>query len=143
METINQIKDDILNIVYQGKKISINITEELAINESTINNQLKNLPSNYAFLCLLRDKAIKKANKLEKEKDEAFSKAWIFYKESDPKINNDMASHKAVTNSKYQSLEKKYLIAQDKATRLSSICRAYESRERIIQTISANLRKQQ
>ena len=51
---------------------------------------------------------------MEKEKDEAFSKAWIFYKESDPKINNDMASHKAVTNSKYQSLEKKYLVGECK-----------------------------
>lgn len=143
MESINQIKDDILEVVYKGKKIVINITKELAIDESTINTQLRNLPSNYAFLCLLRDKAIQKANKLEKEKDAAFSKAWLFYKEADSKITNDAASHKAVTNGKYQSLEKKYLKAQDKATKLTSICRAYETRERIIQTISANLRKQQ
>lgn len=143
MESINQIKDDVLEVTYKGKKIAINITKELAIDESTINTQLRNLPSNYAFLCLLRDKAIQKANKLEKEKDAAFSKAWLFYKEADPKTTNDAASHKAVTNSKYRSLEKKYLKAQDKATKLTSICRAYETRERIIQTISANLRKQQ
>lgn len=143
MESINQIKDDILVIKYKGRKVTINLSKELAIDESTINTQLRNLPSNYAFLCLLRDKAIQKANKLEKEKDAAFSKAWLFFKESDSKLTNDAASHKALTNAKYQSLERKYLKAQDKATRLTSICRAYESRERIIQTISANLRKQQ
>ena len=69
MESINQIKDDILTIRYKGKKVTINISKELAIDESTINTQLRNLPSNYAFLCLLRDKAIQKANKLEKEKN--------------------------------------------------------------------------
>ena len=41
------------------------------------------------------------------------------------------------------SLEDNYLKAVYKANRLISICKAYESRERIIQTISANLRKQQ
>lgn len=143
MESINQIKDDILEISYKGKKVSISISKELAIDESTINTQLRTLPSNYAFLCLLRDKAIKKATKLEKEKEYAFSKAWLFFKEADSKCNNETATHKALTSNKYQAAEKRYLKAQDKANVLVSICRAYESRERIIQTISANLRKQQ
>ena len=58
-------------------------------------------------------------------------------------MNNDTVSHKALTNRKYRSIEDKYLKAVDKANRLISICNAYESRERIIQTISANLRYQQ
>ena len=64
METkINQIKDDILSVVYKGKKIDINITKELSIDENLIDSQLKNQPSNYAFLSLLRDDYIKKRDK--------------------------------------------------------------------------------
>ena len=144
METIkiNDIKDDIFEVTYQGKHYSINITKELSINESVINSQLKDFPSNYAFLCLLRDRAIKDRDKLEKEKDQKFSELWLFFKSSDARMTNDMANHKALGSSKYKTAEKAFLKASYKASKLISICRAYESRERILQTLSANLRKE-
>lgn len=144
METkISKIKDDIISFKYKGKLVTINISRELEINENIINSQLKNIPSNYAFLCLLRDKIIKRRDKLEKEKDYAYSKAWLYYKESDNRLNNDTVSHKALTSKIYIKANDKYLKALDKANRFISICKAYESRERIIQTLSANIRKQQ
>ena len=144
METkISEIKDDIISFKYKGKLVTINISRELEINENIINSQLKNIPSNYAFLCLLRDKIIKRRDKLEKEKDYAQSKAWLYYKESDNRLNNDTVSHKALTSKIYIKANDKYLKALDKANRFISICKAYESRERIIQTLSANIRKQQ
>lgn len=144
METkISEIKDDIISFKYKGKLVTINISRELEINENVINSQLKNIPSNYAFLCLLRDKIIKRRDKLEKEKDYAYSKAWLYYKESDNRLNNDTVSHKALTSKIYIKANDKYLKALDKANRFISICKAYESRERIIQTLSANIRKQQ
>jgi hypothetical protein len=144
METkISEIKDDIISFKYKGKLVTINISRELEINENIINSQLKNIPSNYAFLCLLRDKIIKRRDKLEKEKDYAYSKVWLYYKESDNRLNNDTVSHKALTSKIYIKANDKYLKALDKANRFISICKAYESRERIIQTLSANIRKQQ
>ena len=144
METkISEIKDDIISFKYKGKLVTINISRELEINENIIKSQLKNIPSNYAFLCLLRDKIIKRRDKLEKEKDYAYSKAWLYYKESDNRLNNDTVSHKALTSKIYIKANDKYLKALDKANRFISICKAYESRERIIQTLSANIRKQQ
>lgn len=144
METkISEIKDDIISFKYKGKLVTINISRELEINENIINSQLKNIPSNYAFLCLLRDRIIKRRDKLEKEKDYAYSKAWLYYKESDNRLNNDTVSHKALTSKIYIKANDKYLKALDKANRFISICKAYESRERIIQTLSANIRKQQ
>lgn len=140
---LSEIDDNIIKVKYKGKTLIINISEELSINENIINSQLKNIPSNYAFLCSIRDDYIKKRDILERERDLAYSEAWLFYKTSDNKMNNDTVSHKALTNRKYRSIEDKYLKAVDKANRLISICKAYESRERIIQTISANLRKQQ
>lgn len=139
---ISEIRDDIISVKYKGKIVTINITKELSIDENIINPQLKNIPSSYAFLCLLRDNLIKKRDTLEREKNIAYSKAWLFYKESDNRLNNDTANHKAMVNPKYLSIEERYLKAVHKANKLISICRAYESRERIIQTLSANIRKQ-
>lgn len=142
MATIKEVKDDSIIVKYKGKKITINITQELSINEKIINSQLKEFPSSYAFLCMLRDKAIKVRDSLEREKNAAYSKAWLFYKEADNRLNNDTVSHKASTNPKYLSIENRYGKALDKANRLISICRAYESRERILQTLSANIRRE-
>lgn len=139
---ISEIRDDVISVKYKGKLVTINITKELSIDENIINSQLKNIPSSYAFLCLLRDNLIKKRDTLEREKNIAYSKAWLFYKESDNRLNNDTANHKAMVNPKYLSIEERYLKAVHKANKLISICRAYESRERIIQTLSANIRKQ-
>lgn len=139
---ISEIIDDVISVKYKGKLVTINITKELSIDENIINSQLKNIPSSYAFLCLLRDNLIKKRDTLEREKNIAYSKAWLFYKESDNRLNNDTANHKAMVNPKYLSIEERYLKAVHKANKLISICRAYESRERIIQTLSANIRKQ-
>ena len=139
---ISEIRDDVISVKYKGKSVTINITKELSIDENIINSQLKNIPSSYAFLCLLRDNLIKKKDTLEREKNIAYSKAWLFYKESDNRLNNDTANHKAMVNPKYLSIEERYLKAVHKANKLISICRAYESRERIIQTLSANIRKQ-
>lgn len=139
---ISEIRDDIISVKYKGKIVTINITKELSIDENIINSQLKNIPSSYAFLCLLRDNLIKKRDTLEREKNIAYSKAWLFYKESDNRLNNDTANHKAMANPKYLSIEERYLKAVHKANKLISICKAYESRERIIQTLSANIRKQ-
>lgn len=139
---ISEIRDDIISVKYKGKIVTINITKELSIDENIINSQLKNIPSSYAFLCLLRDNLIKKRDALEREKNIAYSKVWLFYKESDNRLNNDTANHKAMVNPKYLSVEERYLKAVHKANKLISICRAYESRERIIQTLSANIRKQ-
>lgn len=139
---ISEIRDDVISVKYKGKLVTINITKELSIDENIINSQLKNIPSSYAFLCLLRDNLIKKRDTLEREKNIAYSKAWLFYKESDNRLNNDTANHKAMVNPKYLSIEERYLKAVHKANKLISICRAYESRERIIQTLSANVRKQ-
>lgn len=141
-ESIKTIKFDILKVRYQGKIIRINITKELSINESIINSQLKDSPSSYAFLCMLKNKYIKERDKLDREKEIAYSEAWLYYKSSDSKMNNDTANHKANTNKKYISIYNKWQKISNIVENLISICRAYENRENILRTISANLRKE-
>lgn len=132
-----------LKVSFEGHKIVIDLNKELAINENIINSQLKDSPSSYYILCKIRDKYIKKRDDLSREKDEAYSQAWIFYKDSNERWNNDYVSHKANTNHKYMSIYKRYLKAVEKANMFIAICKAYESRENILRTLNANLRKQQ
>lgn len=141
-QTITSIQEDIISITYKGRRYRINITKELQINENIINNQLKELPSNYAFLQLLRDYYVNKRNKLQKEMETSYHNAWVYYKESGS-ISNDLAEHKAASNAKYLSICKRYEKINYKTTKLFSVCKAYETRERIIQSLNANLRKQQ
>lgn len=131
-----------LEVKFQGKTYIIDVSKELEINENILNSQLKDSPSSYAFLCMIRNYYIKKRDKLEREKDIAYSEAWLFYKNSDSRMNNDTADHKANTNKKYISLYNKWKIISNKADDLISLCRAYENRENILRTISANIRKE-
>lgn len=140
---IKDIKDNVLEVKYKGKSYSINISEELSLDEKTLNRQLKDSPSNYEFLCHLKDEACRRRDSLEREKDAVFSEVWLFYKDSDSRMSNESATHRATKNQKYQSYLKKYIRADYKANQLISICKAYENRERILQTLSANIRKQQ
>lgn len=142
MDSIHSVKRDELVIYYKGKKVTIDITTELTIDENVINTQLRRSPSNYAFLCLIRDRYIFKRDNLIRERDKAFSNSWAFFKESG-NINNDLAEHKATIHPKYQSICERLDKLNYKVNVLVSICRAYESRERIMQSINANLRKQQ
>ena len=131
-----------IKVKYQGKLITIDIQKELTINPNKLDSQLRDIPSSYYILCNLRDKYIRKRNELARQRDEAYSNAWTYYKDSNLNWNNDYVSNKANTNNKYVSLCNRYLKAEEKASNFISICRAYESKENILRTLSANLRKQ-
>lgn len=133
----------IMKVKLDGNIIEINLEKELSINENLINTQLKDSPSSYFIFCKLRDKYVRLRDSLERDKDEAYSKAWIFYKNSNERASNEYVSHMANGNKKYCSLYRRYLKAVSKANTFISICKAYESRENILRTISATLRKQQ
>lgn len=138
---INQINLKPITVKIDGETFTIDIVKELAINENLINSQLKESPSSYYILCRVRDKYIKKRDSLARAKDEAYSKAWTYLKDSNERWNNDYVSHKANTNNKYISLYQRYLMAADKANLFISICKAYEDRSNILRTLNANLRK--
>ena len=130
-----------LKVKFEGKILEIDIQKELSINENIINSQLRESPSSYYVLASLRDKYIKERDALAREKEEAYSNAWLYYKDANERWNNEYVSHKANLNKKYSSIYERYLKAVEKANKFIAICKAYESRENILRTINANLRK--
>lgn len=130
-----------LKVKFQGKDLEIDLNKELKINEDIINSQLCDSPSSYYVLCSLRDKYIKERNALEREKDEAYSQLWVYYKDANERWNNDYVTNKVISSKKYSSIYERYLKAEAKASQFISLCKAYESRTDILRTINANLRR--
>ena len=110
---INQINLKPITVKIDGETFTIDISKELAINENLINSQLKESPSSYYILCRVRDKYIKRRDALARAKDEAYSKAWTYLKDSNERWNNDYVSHKTNANNKYASLYQRYLCRSD------------------------------
>lgn len=142
MDKLSEVDDYTLNINYKGKKYKFNIPQELQIDTNVINTLLKKSPSNYAFISLVRDRYIFERDSLQREKEKSYSEAWVYYKESG-NINNDLAGHKATIHPKYQSICERYDKVNLKTNQLISLCKAFEARDKILQTLSANIRKQQ
>ena len=130
-----------LKVKFQGKDLEIDLNKELKINEDIINSQLCDSPSSYYVLCSLRDKYIKERNALEREKDEAYSQLWVYYKDANERWNNDYVTNKVINSKKYSSIYERYLKAKARASQFISLCKAYESRTDILRTINANLRR--
>ena len=130
-----------LKVKFQGKYLEIDLNKELKINEDIINSQLCDSPSSYYVLCSLRDKYIKERNALEREKDEAYSQLWVYYKDANERWNNDYVTNKVISSKKYSSIYERYLKAEARASQFISLCKAYESRTDILRTINANLRR--
>lgn len=129
-----------LKVIYQGKSLIIDLQKELSINPNKLDSQLKEIPSSYYILCNIRDKYIRRRNELARKREETYSKAWTYNKENS-NWNNDYVSHKANINKAYISVCKRYLKAEEKVNKFISICKAYESKENILRTLSANQRK--
>ena len=130
-----------LKVKFQGHDLEIDLNKELKINEDIINSQLCDSPSSYYVLCSLRDKYIKERNALEREKDEAYSQLWVYYKDANERWNNDYVTNKVISSKKYSSIYERYLKAEARASQFISLCKAYESRTDILRTINANLRR--
>lgn len=131
-----------LKVKFQNSILTIDLNKELSIDKNILQSQLLDSPSSYYIFLALKDKAIRERDNLEREKDAAYSNAWVFYKNSNERWSNDYVSHKANTNPKYQSIYERYLKAVEKANKYISICKAYEARQDILRSLNANLRKQ-
>ena len=130
-----------LKVKFQGKDLEIDLNKELKINEDIINSQLCDSPSSYYVLCSLRDKYIKERNALEREKDEAYSQLWVYYKDANERWNNDYVTNKVISSKKYSSIYERYLKAEARASQFISLFKSYESLTYIFRTINANLRR--
>jgi len=142
-------KADLMNISikYGEEKFKFNLYEELVINENNINDELLVNPQSYGFLCMLHKKYARIKEDKDIERNKAWSKVYIDYKNDlDPETgkvyNNDMAKAHADVSEEYAKANKEYLDALENLGILDTCVKSFEQRSFLMQTLSANLRKQ-
>lgn len=136
-----------ITVRFGDEKFNFNLYNELVINENKINDEIVNQASSYAFLNMLYKKLVRvysdKDQQLRKKRSQLFIK---FKSELDPltsrPYNNDLAEDMVIKNKAYQELQKEVNEAQHQLDILEVCVKAFEQRYSLIQTLSANIRKE-
>lgn len=124
-----------------------NLFEELAISEARINTEILEQASSYAFLGMLHKKLVRAAKDQELEVVKQYNLGYIRFKkemneETGKPINDDLAKAKSATTKEYIEACNRAGEIQEKANLIKVCVDAFEQRKDLIQTISANLRKE-
>lgn len=142
-------KTDIMDvkIKYGNQLIKFNLHEELIINENRINEEIKEQPTHYAYLCLLLNKLERIKNDKKAELNKVAAKLFIKYKNKiDPKThrpyNNDLVEAMVINNKDHSTAEDNYFKAEQDWGTIKSAVGAFDQRSSLIQSLSANVRNE-
>lgn len=136
-----------ISIQMDGEKMKFNLFEELRIDEKTINREIREQPTYYAFLAVLVVKLAKKTMDLEKEMEKTYAELYLdFKKELDPTTNraynNDTVEALITEDEGYQKALTKYQKALTDKNILEACSKAFEQRAHLLQSLNANVRKE-
>lgn len=122
-----------------------NLFEELVVNENIINDELKAQPTISGFLGSLHTKLDRIKEDKEAEMDKVYHELFVKYKRQKNDLgrpnSDDMTKSLAISHKKYQKAACEYRTAKENATLIKVSLQAFEQRSYLIQTLSANLRK--
>ena len=139
---------DLMNVFiqYGEEEFSFNLFAETLIDENTINKEIHEQPSVYGSLGMLHKKLVRVAKDKEREMERIYSSMYIKFKEQIDENTgrptaNELAKEKANNSTKYQKAIKDYIEADHHAQVIGVCVKTFEGRENLLQTLSANIRK--
>lgn len=135
------------DITYGGKRYRFNLFEELQVRDKSINSELKSSPSSYSFLTQLRSHIIYELDLLEAAKVRTLNRLYKRYKGEKSKStgrpnSDDLAWALAEASKEYKEAVHKYLKMKFDKSQLDNAVKGFETRAFLIQTLSANIRKE-
>jgi len=135
-----------ITVKYGEEDFSFNLYAETTVDENTINREIQEQPSAYAFLGMLHKKLIRKAVDKKREMEKTYSDVYIKAKEridenTGRPTAQELAKEKANASTRYQKAIMIYHDAQHEADIIEVCVRSFEQRQSLIQTLSANIRK--
>lgn len=151
MKKINQYAESStlmrIKVEHQGEKFEFNLFEELQINESIIAKEIKNQPNSYAFLSMLHVELQYLLSKAKVSEEKIYDRLYVLYK---GKINkatgrpnpDDVAKALAGQHSKYIKARNKTISLSKQLGTIANCVKAFEQRSSLLQTLSANKRKE-
>ena len=141
-------ESELMNIAisYGEELFTFNLNSEVLVDENRINKEIQEQPSAYAFLGMLHKKLIRKAQDKKREMEKAYANMFIkFKKEIDTTTGrptaNDLVKEKVISSKRYIDAEEEYYDALHESDIIEVCVRAFEQRQALIQTLSANIRK--
>lgn len=142
-------KSNLMNILikYNGEKFQFNLFKETIINEDNITEELKEQPSSYAFLTMLHKSLLKQYAELEILEKKAYAHAYLKHKEANSPVtgrvnSDDVAKQKAELDMKYLRAQREVIKSKYEVNILGDCIKAFEQRKDMLQTLSANRRKE-
>ena len=135
-----------ISIKYGKERIRFNLFEELQIDDTNVNNELKNQPTHYGFLSLLMVKMKREMDEKKSDLDKCYKSLFISYKEVTDRYtgkpnSNDVAEALAVQDGSYQIALFAYQQAEDNYGVIKACVEAFTQRSHLVQSLSANIRK--
>jgi len=136
-----------IRIKYKREVFKFNLYEELKVDENKINSELKNQPSYYGFVGMLLIKLQRVKDDKEAEFYKKEAELYIEYKTSiNPNTNRENSKELAEAlvkeNPAYQKLLKEFNNAKENVGIIKHCLSSFEQRSNLIQSLSANLRKE-
>lgn len=136
-----------ISIKYGNESFKFNLFKELIVDENKITDEAKVQPSGYAFLGMLHKKLIRQMKDKENERDKILNAKFIIYKSkvddnTGRVYSKDMAEALAYNHQSHQVALREHLQAQEEANTIGVCVSSFEQRANLIQTISANLRRE-
>lgn len=136
-----------INIKYGSERIRFNLYEELVVSEDRINSELKEQPASFGFLSLLHKKLSRIKDDCEAEKDKIWGEVYLEAKsQRDENTGRPYAndSAKELANSSPDVLEaiRRLNKAKEEAEIIGACVRSFEQRSHLVQSLSANLRRE-
>jgi len=136
-----------IEIIYGDEFIHFNLYQELAVNESRLNEEIKEQPSHFAFISMIAAMLSTEVARKQGQVDKRYAR--IFAKEkqtiddtTERATSKELADALVINNRSYQKLLKQ-LIELKNQSKIAEICvKAFDQRSFLIQTLSANLRKE-
>lgn len=129
------------------KSFSFNLNEELVIDENDMTEELKNQPSYYGYLGMLRVKLQRKVEDLKIEVSKEYSSLYFKHTDNNKDMSNKaeaakIAKYKTESNPLYIAKCNQLNKAQEELGVIQVCLEAFDQRSRMIQSLNANLRKE-
>ena len=141
----------VIRIKFGNEVFKFNLFEECKVDEADLETELKDLPSSYSYLIMLHRKLISNLKVLEDEKKKVEARRYIHYATSTESIYYSthgrlppvrLAEAFTENDKHYKDICSRVLQASEDTATIEAAVRSFEVKKDLVQTLSANLRKE-
>jgi len=135
-----------ISITLGKKKFTFNLNEELQINAETIEDELKDQPSYYGYLGMLKNKLQRRVDDQQLELNKKYATLYLKYQDDSEETNKATAAknakYKVESNPMYLGMCKKQNRAKENLETIKVCLDSFDQRSRMVQSINTNRRQE-